>query len=61
MAALTAPASDPVTDDLELQKRIAEEAQLPSATAASPVVRAFQFFLVPLLIVAICGGASLSP
>ncbi len=45
-----------MTDDLELRKRIAEEAQLPSATAASPLVRAFQFFLVPLIIVAICVG-----
>ncbi len=43
-----------MTDDLELQKRIAEEAQVGSATAASPGVRAFQFFLVPLLIVGLC-------
>lgn len=45
-----------MTDDLELQKRIAEEAQVGPATAASPGVRAFQFFLVPLLIVGVCVG-----
>jgi hypothetical protein len=43
-----------LTDDLELQKRIAEEAQLGGAATASPAVRAFQFFLVPLLIVGLC-------
>jgi HEAT repeat protein len=40
--------------DREIQKQIAEEAQLESATAASPLVRAFQFFLVPLFIVGGC-------
>jgi len=44
----------PLTDDLELRKRIAAEAQTDAATAASPGVRAFQFFLVPLIIVGIC-------
>lgn len=43
-----------LTEDRELQKQIAEEAQVDSPTAASPVVRAFQFFLVPLLIVGAC-------
>jgi hypothetical protein len=43
-----------VTEDRELQKQIAEEAQVDNPTAASPVVRAFQFFLVPLLIVGAC-------
>jgi HEAT repeat protein len=44
-----------LTEDRELQKQIAEEAQVESTpTAASPVVRAFQFFLVPLLIVGAC-------
>ena len=43
-----------LTEDRELQKQIAEQAQLDSPTAASPVVRAFQFFLVPLLIVGAC-------
>jgi len=43
-----------MSDDLELQKRIAEEAQV--GPAASPAVRAFQFFLVPLLIVGVCVG-----
>lgn len=43
-----------LTDDLELRKRIAEQAQTDAATAASPGVRAFQFFLVPLLIVGAC-------
>ena len=45
---------DSLTEDRELQKQIAEQAQIEQATAASPVVRAFQFFLVPLLIVASC-------
>jgi len=43
-----------LTEDRELQKQIAEEAQVENSTAASPVVRAFQFFLVPLLIVGAC-------
>ncbi|MBI3857666.1 MAG: HEAT repeat domain-containing protein [Planctomycetes bacterium] len=43
-----------MTEDRELQKQIAEEAQVDNPTAASPVVRAFQFFLVPLLIVGAC-------
>jgi HEAT repeat protein len=44
-----------LTDDLDLRKRIAEQAQVENAaTAATPAVRAFQFFLVPLLIVAAC-------
>ena len=44
-----------MTEDRELQKQIAEQAQVADpATAASPVVRAFQFFLVPLLIVGAC-------
>ena len=43
-----------LTEDRELQKQIAEQAQIEPATAASPVVRAFQFFLVPLLIVGAC-------
>jgi len=43
-----------LTDDLELRKQIAAEAQTDSATAATPGVRAFQFFLVPLGIVAAC-------
>jgi HEAT repeat protein len=43
-----------LTEDRELQKQIAEEAQVENPTAASPVVRAFQFFLVPLLIVGAC-------
>jgi len=43
-----------LTNDRELQKQIAEQAQIENPTAASPVVRAFQFFLVPLLIVAVC-------
>ncbi len=41
-------------DDLELRKKIAAEAQTAPATAATPGVRAFQFFLVPLLIVGVC-------
>jgi HEAT repeat protein len=45
---------DSLTEDRELQKQIAEQAQLDAPTAASPVVRAFQFFLVPLLIVGAC-------
>src|SRR5579872_4061547 len=45
---------DSLTEDRELQKQIAEQAQVDNPTAASPVVRAFQFFLVPLLIVAAC-------
>lgn len=45
---------DSLTEDRELQKQIAEQAQVDPATAASPVVRAFQFFLVPLLIVGAC-------
>jgi HEAT repeat protein len=45
----------PLTDDLELRKAIAAQAQTESlATAATPAVRAFQFFLVPLLIVGAC-------
>jgi len=43
-----------LTEDRELQKQIAEQAQVDPATGASPVVRAFQFFLVPLLIVGAC-------
>ena len=44
-----------MTEERQLQKQIAEEAQVdPNPTAASPVVRAFQFFLVPLLIVGAC-------
>ncbi|HZE95389.1 MAG TPA: HEAT repeat domain-containing protein [Planctomycetota bacterium] len=43
-----------MTEDRELQKQIAEEAQVDVPTAAGPVVRAFQFFLVPLLIVGAC-------
>ena len=43
-----------MTEDRELQKQIAEEAQVENPTAATPVVRAFQFFLVPLLIVGAC-------
>jgi len=43
-----------LTEDRELQKQIAEEAQVDNPTSASPVVRAFQFFLVPLLIVGAC-------
>lgn len=43
-----------LTEDRELQKQIAEDAQVDPDTAASPVVRAFQFFLVPLLIVGAC-------
>jgi hypothetical protein len=39
-----------MTDDRELRQQIAAEAQL-GATEATPAVRAFQFFLVPLLIV----------
>lgn len=46
-------------EDLELQKRIAAQAQLDSATAATPAVQAFQFFLVPLLIVGACVGVYL--
>jgi HEAT repeat protein len=42
-----------LTDDLELRKRIAADAQT-EATAATPGVRAFQFFLVPLIIVGAC-------
>lgn len=45
-----------MTDDLELRRKIAAEAQTGSALDASPGVRAFQFFLVPLLIVAVCVG-----
>jgi HEAT repeat protein len=45
---------DLLTDDRDLRQRIAEEAQLPPAPSSGPVVRAFQFFLVPLLIVGIC-------
>ena len=43
-----------MTDDLELRKRIAAEAQTDGATAATPGVRVVQFFLVPLGIVATC-------
>lgn len=43
-----------LTEDRELQKLIAEQAQVDSPAAASPAVRAFQFFLVPLLIVGAC-------
>ena len=49
-----APVRDPLTEDRELQKQIAEQAQVDPSTAASPAVRAFQFFLVPLLIVGAC-------
>src|SRR5438105_1648907 len=48
------PLRDSLTEDRQLQKQIAEEAQVDNPTAASPVVRAFQFFLVPLLIVGAC-------
>lgn len=43
-----------MTDDRELRQRIAAEAQTGSWLQAGPAVRAFQFFLVPLLIVAVC-------
>jgi len=43
-----------LTEDRELQKQIAEQAQVDNPASASPAVRAFQFFLVPLLIVAAC-------
>jgi HEAT repeat protein len=43
-----------LTEDRELQKQIAEQAQVDNPAAASPAVRAFQFFLVPLLIVGAC-------
>ncbi len=43
-----------LTEDRELQKRIAEEAQVDGGAVATPAVRAFQFFLVPLLIVGAC-------
>ena len=43
-----------LTEDRELQKQIAAVAQTESATAATPAVRAFQFFLVPLIIVGVC-------
>lgn len=49
-----APERKPLTDDLELRKRIAAEAQTDGATDSTPGVRAFQFFLVPLLIVGVC-------
>jgi HEAT repeat protein len=49
-----APVRDPLTEDRELQKQIAEQAQVDNPTSASPAVRAFQFFLVPLLIVGAC-------
>jgi HEAT repeat protein len=42
-----------LTDDRELHKQIAEEAQLGGADTSAGV-RAFQFFLVPLAIVAVC-------
>ncbi len=42
-----------MNDDRELQKQIAEEAQL-GGIEASPGVRAFQFFFVPLIIVGVC-------
>ncbi len=52
-----------LSEDLELRKQIAVQAQMEPATAATPLVRAFQFFLVPLIIVAAClglyGGMSL--
>ena len=48
------PSRVTLTDDLKIRQKIAEEAQISSATEASPAVRAFQFFLVPLLIVAGC-------
>lgn len=40
-----------MSDDLEIRKQIAADAQVEGATAAPPLIRAFQFFLVPLLIV----------
>jgi HEAT repeat protein len=43
-----------LTDDRELRKQIAAEAQTDPAVSASAGVRAFQFFLVPLIIVAVC-------
>ena len=43
-----------LTEERELQKQIAEEAQVDHPASASPAVRAFQFFLVPLLIVGAC-------
>src|SRR5262245_61892068 len=49
-----APVRNPLTEDRELQKQIAEQAQVDNPAAASPAVRAFQFFLVPLLIVGAC-------
>src|SRR5688572_29328372 len=41
-----------MSDERELRQQIAAEAQL-GASEASPAVRAFQFFLVPLIIVAL--------
>lgn len=41
-----------MNDERELQKEIAAEAQLGGSS--SPAVRAFQFFLVPLIIVGVC-------
>ncbi|MFN3485587.1 MAG: HEAT repeat domain-containing protein [Planctomycetota bacterium] len=43
-----------MTDDRELRQKIAAEAQTGSPLEAGPGVRAFQFFLVPLLIVVVC-------
>jgi HEAT repeat protein len=48
-----APQRTILSEDLELRKQIAADAQT-GATAASPGVRLFQFFLVPLLIVGVC-------
>jgi HEAT repeat protein len=43
-----------MTDEIEIRKQIAAEAQIGPGADASPAVRAFQFFLVPLVIVALC-------
>jgi HEAT repeat protein len=43
-----------MSDDLELRKQIAAEAQVGPGADSGAVVRAFQYFLVPLLIVAVC-------
>jgi HEAT repeat protein len=46
-----------MSDDIDLRKQIAAEAQVGPGADASPAVRAFQYFLVPLLIVAVCAVA----
>lgn len=43
-----------MSDDIDLRKQIAADAQLGPGAEATPAVRAFQYFLVPLLIVAVC-------